>query len=96
MQSIKNASKQASRQSTRQMNYLLKDLFNDGRFDDITQAKKILESKSRYYKTYHPADELGTSNDRLLDVLVTLVELISPELRLLDIESLQKIEDENP
>ncbi len=96
MQSIKNASKQASRQSTRQMNYLLKDLFNDGCFDDITQAKNILESKSRYYKTYHPADELGTSNDRLLDVLVTLIELISPELRLLDIESLQKIEDENP
>lgn len=96
MQSIKNASKQASRQSTRQMNYLLKDLFNDGCFDNISQARNILESKSRYYKLYHPADELGTSNDRLLDVLVTLVELISPELRLQHIESLQKIENENP
>ncbi|HMK18319.1 MAG TPA: hypothetical protein VK492_08970 [Chitinophagaceae bacterium] len=96
MQSIKNASKQASSQSTRQMNNLLKDLFNDGCFDDIAQTRGILENRIRYYKTYHSADELGTSNDRLLDVLITLVDLISPELKLQDIESLQKIENENP
>lgn len=93
MQRIKNVSKQASRQSTRQMNYLLKDLFNDGCFDDITKANSLIESKINVYKRNHSADELGTSDDHLLKTLVTLVELIHPELKLQEVESIQKIEE---
>lgn len=92
MQRIKNSSKQATTQSTRQMNNLLKDLFNDGCFDDIKKAGNILQKKIDTYKNKHPLDEIGIDENYLLNNLVALVELIHPEIKLQVVESIEKIE----
>lgn len=92
MQRLKNASKQASRQSTRQMNSLLKDLFNDRCFDADAKAKEILEGRLDYYKKKHPLDEIGINENYLLENLVTLVELIQPEIKLLEVETIETVE----
>lgn len=92
MQRIKNASKQATRHSTRQMSSLLKDLFNDTCFDANTKAKDILEGRLDHYKKKHPLDEIGINENYLLDNLVTLVELIQPEIKLLEVETIETLE----
>lgn len=92
IQRIRNASKQSSRQSTRQMNQLLKDLFNDGCFDDWKNAREIINNRLAFYKSNHPLDELGIDENYLADNLVTLTELIQPELKLLELETIEKIE----
>lgn len=92
IQRIRNSSKQSSRQSTRQMNQLLKDLFNDGCFNEGINVRDILKNKLSVYKMNHPLDELGIDENHLLDNLVTLTELIQPELKLLELEKIEKIE----
>ena len=92
IQRIRNATKQSSRQSTRQMNQLLKDLFNDGCFDIGKNAREIINNKLSFYKSNHPLDELGIDENYLADNLVTLTELIQPELKLLELETIEKIE----
>lgn len=92
IQRIRNASKQSSRQSTRQMNQLLKDLFNDGCFNENANKKEIINNKLSFYKLNHPLDELGIDENYLLENLVTLTELIQPELNLLELESIEKHE----
>lgn len=92
MQRLKNASKQATRHSTRQMNSLLKDLFNDTCFDADAKAKEILEGRLDHYKKKHPLDEIGINENYLLDNLVTLVELIQPEIKLLEVETIETVE----
>lgn len=94
IQRIKNTSKQSSRQSTRQMNQLLKDLFNDGCFDSELNTRDIITNRLSFYKKNHPLDELGIDENYLLDSLVTLTELIQPELKLLEVESIEKINNE--
>lgn len=91
MQRIKNASKQASRQSTRQMNYLLMDLFNDECFDDISKAHEIIELKLKKYKKNHPLDEIGIDENYLHENLVSLVQLIHPEIKLLEVENIELV-----
>jgi len=92
IQRIRNASKQSSSQSTRQMNLLLKDLFNDGCFDNGKNARDIININLSYYKLNHPLDELGIDENYLADNLVTLTELIQPELKLMELETIEKIE----
>jgi hypothetical protein len=94
IQRIRNASKQSSRQSTRQMNQLLKDLFNDGCFDTNNNAKDIITNRLEYYKVSHPLDDLGIDENYLADNLVTLVDLILPELKLLELETIEKNNNE--
>jgi hypothetical protein len=94
IQRIRNSSKQSSRQSTRQMNQLLKDLFNDGCFEINTNVRDIITNRLGYYKANHPLDDLGIDEIYLLDNLVTLVELILPELKLLELETIEKISNE--
>jgi hypothetical protein len=89
MQRIRNASKQATRQSTRQMSNLLKDLFNDGSFDDISRARNIIEKKLESYRKNHPLEEIGIDDNYLLENLVSLVELIKPEIKLVQIEKIE-------
>lgn len=89
MQRIKNSYKQASRQSNSQMNNLLRDLFNDGSFDDISKTKSIIEKKIESYRKNHPLEDIGINETYLLQNLVSLVELISPEIKL---EQVEKIE----
>lgn len=94
VQRIRNASKQSSRQSTRQMNQLLKDLFNDGCFDTNKNAREIITKRLEYYKVSHPLDDLGIDENYLADNLVTLVDLILPELKLLELETIEKNNNE--
>lgn len=94
IQRIRNASKQSSRQSTRQMNQLLKDLFNDGCFDTNKNARGIITNRLEYYKVSHPLDDLGIDENYLADNLVALVELILPELKLLELETIEKNNNE--
>jgi hypothetical protein len=94
IQRIRNASKQSSRQSTRQMNHLLKDLFNDGCFDNGKNAREIINNRLAFYKSNHPLDELGIDENHLADNLVTLTELIQPELKLLELETIEKLSNE--
>jgi hypothetical protein len=94
IQRIRNASKQSSRQSTRQMNHLLKDLFNDGCFDNDQDARLIINCRLEYYKVNHPLDELGIDENHLADNLIALVDLILPELKLVELENIEKIKNE--
>ena len=94
IQRIRNASKQSSRQSTRQMNQLLKDLFNDGCFDTNKNAREIITNRLEHYKANHPLDDLGIDENYLADNLVTLVELLLPELKLLELETIEKNNNE--
>jgi hypothetical protein len=91
VQRIRNATKQSSRKSTRQMNLLLKDLFNDGCFDYDRNPREIINKNLPYYKSNHPLDELGIDENYLTDNLVTLTELIKPELRLLELETIERV-----
>lgn len=92
VQRIRNASKQSSRQSTTQMNRFLRDLFNDGCFNEGVNSRSIISNRLSYYRKNHPLDELGIGENYLLDNLVTLIELIRPELKLLKVEYIEKIE----
>jgi hypothetical protein len=94
IQRIRNASKQSSRQSTRQMNQLLKDLFNDGCFDNGKNAREIINNRLAFYKSNHPLDELGIDENYLANNLVTLTELIQPELKLQELETIEKLSNE--
>jgi hypothetical protein len=94
IQRIRNALKQSSRQSTRQMNQLLKDLFNDGCFDTNKNAREIITNRFEHYKANHPLDDLGIDEKYLVDNLVTLVELLLPELKLLELETIEKNNNE--
>lgn len=94
IQRIRNSSKQSSRQSTRQMNQLLKDLFDDGCFDTDRNPREIVNKRLDYYKANHPLDDLGIDENHLATNLVALVELIQPELKLIELESIEKITNE--
>lgn len=94
IQRIRNASKQSSRQSTRRMILLLKDLFNDGCFDNDKDVKELITNRLVFYKLNHPLDELGIDENYLADNLVTLIELIKPEITLLELETIEKLKNE--
>ena len=76
------------------MNQLLKDLFNDGCFDNEKNARDIINKKLSFYMSNHPLDELGIDENYLADNLVTLTELIHPELKLLELETIEKLSNE--
>lgn len=94
IQRIRNSTRQTSSQSTRQMNLLLKDLFNDGCFDRDKNPRDIINNRLAFYKENHPLDELGIDENFLADNLVALVELIIPELNLIELETIQKNSNE--
>lgn len=94
IQRIRNSSKQSSRESTKQMNQLLKDLFNDGCFDTDRNPTEIINNRLDYYKVNHPLDDLGIDENHLATNLVALVELIQPELKLVELETIVKINNE--
>ncbi len=76
------------------MNQLLKDLFNDGCFDNGKNASEIINNRLTFYKSNHPLDELGIDENYLGDNLVTLTELIQPELKLVELEAIKKLSNE--
>ncbi len=92
VQRIRNKSKQSNHQSTRRMNRLLQDLFNDGSFDKNIDKENIIKANLDKYKQEHPLDELGIDEKYLGENLITLVDLISTEVTLKELEKFKKVE----
>jgi hypothetical protein len=77
-------------QMTRKWIHLYKDLFNDCFFDVGINLDDEIEHRLDFYKTNHPIDELGISEDQIKDSLNILVQLIKNALNLLQVEYLRK------
>ncbi len=74
------------------MNRLLQDLFNDGCFNEEADIQKNIITNLEIYKKKHPLDELGIDEKYLGENLISLVELIKPEITLKELEKFKKIE----
>jgi hypothetical protein len=79
---LKNVEKLATATSSRQMDNLLKDIINDGCFNDDVDVESILNSKKQKYIKNHDFDEIGLDIDRISIELVALVELLKPNISL--------------
>jgi|SRR5690554_563269 len=90
---IKNRNIKGRRNATRIYNKLLKDLFNDGCFDEGANPKQILKNKINYYQNNHNFDELGIDEEKPLAGLITLIDLIKPELSFKEVKSIEKREE---
>lgn len=91
---LKNASISGKIEATKKYSSLLKDLFADGCFDLNASTKTILQSNIQQYKNNHSLDELGINPVSPLSDLITLVELIQPELKLIELETIEKLKNE--
>jgi hypothetical protein len=91
---LKNASISGKIESTKKYSNLLKDLFADGCFNSNPSIETILNSRIAYYRNNHSLDELGIDNVNPLNGLTTLIELIQPELKLIELETIEKLSNE--
>ena len=91
---LKNASISGKIEATKKYSRLLKDLFYDGCFDENAPYKSIIESRIRYYQNNYSLEELGIDNDSPFFGLTTLIQLIQPELRLTELETIERITNE--
>ncbi len=92
--SMKNASISGKIEATKKYSRLLKDLFYDGCFDEDVPLKSIIESRVEYYQNNYSLEELGIDNESALIGLTTLIQLIQPELRLTELETIERISNE--
>tara|TARA_B100001146_G_scaffold225076_2_gene246267 strand:- start:1226 stop:3745 length:2520 start_codon:yes stop_codon:yes gene_type:complete len=90
---IKNRNINGRRNATRIYSKLLKNLFNDGFFDEGANTEQILKAQIDYYKSNHNLDELGIDEENPLKGISTLVELIRPELSFKEVNSIEKREE---
>ena len=67
-------------------------MFSDGCFDSNVSIQSLLQSKIQFYKNNHSLDELGIDDENPLNGLNTLIELIQPEIKLIALETIEKIE----
>jgi hypothetical protein len=91
---LKNASISGKIEATKKYSRLLKDLFEDGCFDKNASLKSILKSRIRYYQNNYSLEELGIDNDAPMLGLTSLIELIQPELKLIELETIEKLSNE--
>ncbi|QEM09079.1 hypothetical protein [Mucilaginibacter rubeus] len=68
--------------TSRQMNVLLRDLINDGCFDDGADVQALLNKEKQRYLRSHDLESNGIAIDKAVDELSTLVELLRPQLAL--------------
>lgn len=87
---IKNAEVQASRRSNKQMNHLLADLINDGCFNEYIDARTILIPLKERYIDRHDFDQIAVDESKVIDTLITLVELLKPEIILEQVETIER------
>lgn len=90
MYTIKNRNINGARNANRIYSRLLKDLFNDGCFDDGINPLEILSPKMSEYEENHNFDELGLDTTYPLKDLITLIDLIKPELNFKEIHSIER------
>lgn len=91
---LKNASISGKIEATKKYSNLLKDLFADGCFDSNPSIETILKSRITFYRNNHSLEELGIDNVNPLSGLTTLIELIQPELKLIELETIEKLSNE--
>lgn len=91
---IKNTSINGKAEATKKYSRLLKDLFYHGCFDDNVFTKMKLQTQIEYYKSNHVLDELGINNENPLPGLFALVELVRPEIQLIELISIEKLSNE--
>ena len=94
---LKNISISGKIEATKKYSRLLKDLFSDGCFNNfdvknLEVTSDILMNRIQYYRENHIFDELGIDNENPIIGLLTLIELIQPELKFNKLESIVKIE----
>lgn len=91
---LKNTSISGKIEATKKYSRLLKDLFYDGCFDEKVPLKSIIESRIKYYQNNYSLEELGINNESPFIGLTTLIQLIQPELRLTELEKIERITNE--
>ena len=91
---LKNASISGKIEATKKYSRLLKDLFYDGCFDEHAPLKSIIESRIQYYQNNYSLEELGIDNESPFSGLTTLIQLIQPELKLTELENIERITNE--
>jgi len=91
---LKNASISGKIEATKKYSNLLRDLFADGCFDSNISVQIILSNRILYYRNNHSLDELGIDNVNPLNGLTALIELIQPELKLIELETIEKLSNE--
>ena len=91
---LKNTSISGKIEATRKYSSLLKDLFADGCFNKGVSLESILQNKIQHYQKNHSLEELGIDNQNPMSGLITLIELIQPELKLLELETIEKLSNE--
>ena len=87
---LKNTSISGKIEATKKYSNLLKDLFSDGCFDSDVNLEVILQNKVIYYQNNHSLEELGIDSENPMRGLIVLVELIKPEIKTFELESLEK------
>lgn len=91
---LKNASITGKIEATRKYSNLLKDLFYDGCFDSNSNLKLILQNKVLDYQQNHSLEELGIDSENPISGLIALVELIKPEIKTVELETIEKVSNE--
>jgi hypothetical protein len=91
---LKNASISGKIEATRKYSNLLKDLFSDGCFDSNANLKLIIQNKLVDYRQNHSLEELGIDSENPINGLVALIELIKPEIKTVELETIEKNNNE--
>ena len=91
---LKNASISGKIEATRKYSNLLKDLFSDGCFDSNANLKLVIQNKLDDYKQNHSLEELGIDSENPISGLIALVELIRPEIKTVELETIEKNNNE--
>ncbi|MBZ9626654.1 hypothetical protein LB450_00935 [Psychroflexus sp. CAK1W] len=89
---IRNSNISGRRNATRIYSRILKNLFNDGCFDEEAIQGQILNNRIDYYKNNFSLDELGIDEDNPIEGLKTLVDLLKPEISKLSFREVKNIQ----
>ncbi len=89
MTRIYNSEKLNKSRSSRKMNLLLSDLINDGCFNHKTSPHIIISKSLHKYIKAHDLESIGISDNKMIDELSSLVELLRPQLKLTSVKSIE-------
>ncbi len=86
---LKNVEKQATASSSKQMDNLLRDIINDGCFDEDKNIESILTKNKQKYSSAHDFDEIGLEEERIVSELKALVDLLKPYVILIQVDKME-------
>jgi hypothetical protein len=91
---LKNTSIAGKIEATKKYSNLLKDLFYDGCFDSNSNLISVLHNKLLHYRQNHSLEELGIDSENPISGLIALVELIKPEIKTFQLDTIEKNNNE--